>query len=58
MVSTNKEYRGGYETFYLYYVENIYQRKKVSAAMIFVASKENSYGISNSYWAEGKVLKI
>ena len=62
MVSTNKEHQqysteGGYEIFYLYYNDNMLN-EDIPTAKIFIASKENSYGVSNSYWVEGKVMKF
>ena len=62
MISTNKDHNqfnaeGGFEIFYLSYADHI-QHDKFPTAKIFIASKQNSYGTANSYWAEGDVMKF
>ena len=62
MISTNKDHKqfnseGGYEIFYLSYADHI-QDDKFPTAKVFIASKQNSYGTANSYWAEGDVMKF
>ena len=62
MISTNKYHQqlteeGGYEIFYFSYAEQIVE-EEFPTMKVFIASKKNSYGTTNSYWVEGEVMKF